>query len=423
MLRFPLKILPVFICIAAFSATESSAAREHKIRVLIYEAKNIYFKSDKEKKFLVKGIGNGWVSKRSIRFKIENGLLKYSIKGYPSKWAKIKSNRELIIRSRDPRGIWLGKRRYAGEIRVLNNGNSLLVINHLSLDKYLKSVVGGEMPKDWPMEALKAQAVAARTYALNQLKGKGNYDLDSNISSQVYLGMESETSRTQKAVSYTNNLVLIYNGRLIDAVFHSSSGGKTEDSQSVWGRYNPYLVSVIDYDQKSPNYAWIKKISNKSLERKFPTIGGVNSIRIIEKTDTDRIKKVKIYGPKGNLFLSGKELRNILELKSTLVSFEFVQKPLPKISGKNIFENSSYNLNSINYKQKVANKKTFTIDDLNKLPPLPENDFLLVKGSGSGHGVGMSQWGAKGLAEKGAGFRKILTHFYKGATVSKFYNN
>ncbi len=419
MLNVPFRVLSIFVCIVALSTSESFEASEKKLRVLVFESKDISFKADKEKTFLVKGLGPGWVSRRNLKFKLEKGQIKFSMKTEPYKWANLKNKSQIIIRTRDPRGIWLNKRRYSGEMRLINKGNRLLVINHLSLNKYLKSVVGSEMPKDWPMEALKAQAVAARTYALNQMKGNDYYDLDSNVSSQVYLGMESETNRTRRAVAATRNLVLLHNGKLIDAVFHSSSGGKTEDSKFVWGRYNPYLVSVKDYDQNSPHYYWKKKIPSKSLEHIFPRIGGVNAIRILEKTDTNRIKKVKIYGPKGNLFLSGKELRNIFELKSTLISFKIVSKPFHLEGKRNRFFDFIKSTKTINSRRRKVSRDTIEVDQLNELPPLPENDFLLVQGSGSGHGVGMSQWGAKGLAERGATFRKILSHFYKGARITK----
>ena len=210
MLKVSFKILYVFVCIAVLSPNESFGASQQQIRVLIYESNNLSFKGDKEKTFLVKGIGSGWKARGSMQIKIEKGKLKYSKKADASKWANLKNDSKIIVKTRDPRGIWISGRRYGGEFRIVNTGSNLRVINHLSLDKYLKSVVASEMPKSWPMEALKAQAVAARTYALNQIKDNNYYDLDSNISNQVYLGLESETARTRKSVSYTKNLVLVY---------------------------------------------------------------------------------------------------------------------------------------------------------------------------------------------------------------------
>ncbi len=421
MYKAPRKFVFALLFIAFFASNESLAAREKKIRVLVFESNKIYFKADKEKTFLVQGLGSSWRAIRSLKIQSEKGKFKYSINGNNSKWSSLPRTRKLSIKTRDPRGVWLGSRRYSGELKILQAVNSLKVVNHLGLEKYLISVVGSEMPKDWPIEALKAQAIAARTYALNQLKGKDEYDVDSTIASQVYLGLESDTDSTRKAVKTTKSLVLMYKGRLIDAVFHSSSGGRTEDSSFVWGRYNPYLKSVVDHDQQSPNYSWNKKIDIKKLQQLFPETGGVNAVRVIEKTPTNRVKKIKIYGPIGSRILSGKEIRKTLDLKSTLVKFEILSSFINDNYRENTFLESIKENNLLNIIMPVSSEVNFKFDQLDKLPNIPEINYLLVEGSGSGHGVGMSQWGAKGLAEKGASFRRILKHFYRGVSITNYY--
>ena len=189
-------------------------------------------------------------------------------------------NFNLIIKNNDNRGIWYKNRRYAGELRVLLNDEKLNIINHLKLEKYLKSVVGSEMPKEFPLAALQAQAIAARTYALKLLGKNELFDIHSTQASQVYLGLESETAKINRAVRSTSSLALFYENKLIDAVFHSSSGGRTENSGQVWKYQLPYLISVIDYDQNSTKYRWLKNLVSAELDKIFPDLGGLNSIQI-----------------------------------------------------------------------------------------------------------------------------------------------
>ncbi len=144
-------------------------------------------------------------------------------------------------------------------MRVALNDKKLNIINYLKLEKYLKSVVGSEMPKEFPLAALQAQAIAARTYALKLLGKNKFFDIHATEASQVYLGLEAETAKINRAVRSTSSLALFYENKLIEAVFHSSSGGRTENSGQVWKYQLPYLRSVVDYDQNSTKYRWSKK--------------------------------------------------------------------------------------------------------------------------------------------------------------------
>ncbi len=401
-----------------FARGESFAASEPIIRVLVAQGKEINFRADKSRPLIVRGINSNGKSIKSFKVNIVNGQLKYSTNKDFSKWRYLPQNRQIRITTRDSRGVWLGQRRFGGELRLLERDNIIYVINYLKIEKYLKSVVGSEMPKDWPLEALKAQAVAARTYALHQLKKRSDYDVDSSVSSQVYLGVEAETNRTVQSVNSTRSLVMLHNGRLIDAVFHSSSGGQTESSHEVWGKTRPYLISVRDYDQMSPSYKWEKKIEQKKLSKIFKTLGGFNTIRIIQKTNTDRISRVKVYGPKGVKIISGKELRRLLDLKSTLVGFQLMPHHINRKLSKNIAYSYEEDVNSADKKFLLESSLENILID--QLPQIKDNNFLLVKGSGSGHGVGLSQWGAKNMADRGASFRKILRHFYRGVKITAF---
>jgi len=237
------------------------------------------------------------------------------------------------------------------------------------------------------LEALKAQAIASRTYALRQ-KGNQLYDIDSTQKNQVYNGLESRTYKTTRAVRSTRSLVLTYKNKLINALFHSSSGGITENSEDVWKNQYPYLSSVKDFDRNNPKLRWQKKFSNEDLQKLFPSIGGIKKIEILNISNTGRVKNVKLFGSYGSDQMSGVEIRKRMNLKSTFIRFKFIED-------KN------------------------NISD-NEMPNLSMDENLIVIGRGSGHGVGMSQWGARYMADKGEKAKAILRHFYKGVEIKPF---
>ena len=288
--------------------------------------------------------------------------------------------------------FWLQQRRYRGALLVQLKDGRLQAINRLGVESYLPSVVGAEMPHQWPAEALRVQSVAARTYALRQLRPQADYDLDSTQRSQVYLGLESETLSTRDAVASTRAQVLTHGQRLIEAVFHSSSGGQTENSGEIWRHQLPYLKSVPDFDQISPVYRWSKPLAAEQLAEAFSETGGVEQIEVLTRTSTGRLKRVLVRGPQGEIELPARELRRRLQLKSTFVRFDppdLDSDPLALLE-----------------------------DWLN--PSSEPQPQLIAKGRGFGHGVGMSQWGAYGLSLQGKGYAAILRHYYPGAKLG-FY--
>ncbi len=371
------------------------------MRVLIGNVNTARFRPDSVENIFVQGISSNHRRIKALNLVYKNNKVKYSVNNLNT-WFELPNNFNLIIRNGDKRGIWFKNRRYAGELRVSLNDKKLNIINYLKLEKYLKSVVGSEMPKEFPLAALQAQAIAARTYALKLLDTNKLFDLHSTQASQVYLGLESETAKVNRAVRSTKSLALFYNNQLIDAVFHSSSGGRTENSGKVWKYQLPYLKSVIDYDQNSTKYRWKYKFTSLELEKFFPDLGGVNSIQIIEKSNTGRVLKIRLHGTNGNKVISGKNLRKKLQLLSTKFEVDLKFNPINQD-------------NKLNLDNKI-------VDDFSPqpLPPIPVNYFLLVEGYGAGHGVGMSQWGAKSMAERGSSFSKILKHYYTGVQIKTY---
>jgi stage II sporulation protein D len=168
---------------------------------------------------------------------------------------------QIILRPKENGLIYVGDRRtalggcwYRGEVRLASGSDGFTVINILNLEDYVASVIGKEMYPTWPQEALKAQAVAARSYAIYQQQHPKykQFDVLSTTTSQVYAGLDGEANTTQMATQATAGQVLTYQGKVIESVFHAASGGHTENSEDVWLRVVPYLRGVPDFDQSAP---------------------------------------------------------------------------------------------------------------------------------------------------------------------------
>jgi len=174
----------------------------------------------------------------------------------------------------------VGGKAYRGALRVVRAGKKLQLVNVVSLETYLLGVVPGEMPKDWPLEALKAQAVAARTYAIANLVKDRAFDLYSDARSQVYYGANAESPDTTRAVTETRGQVLSYGGAPAETFYFSSSGGKTLSALDVFGEDLPYLVSVDDpWDETSPNHRWETRVlGGQQLARRLGLQGAVTDV-------------------------------------------------------------------------------------------------------------------------------------------------
>lgn len=280
---------------------------------------------------------------------------------------------ELWVEPKDDGYVWIGDKWYRGKTQIRVSNGNILAINHVDIEEYLYSVVGAEAIPSWPQEALKAQAVAARTYALKKRaeNARNLYDLDTTTATQVYKGLNSEYSTTHEAVNATANQVMTYNGDVILAVFHASSGGHTENVEDVWTRPLPYLRGVQDYDQSAPVYQWSKNISASRLGQLIGGVGTVRQITPQRQTPQGRMVSVRVVGDRGSKNISGEQLRNLLDLRSTLISA--------------------------------------TVQDGN----------VYIYGKGFGHGVGLSQWGANGLAQQGINYQQILGHYYQNASLNQ----
>lgn len=282
--------------------------------------------------------------------------------------------------------VFIGDRWYRGRTLVVPTSKGLTAVNYVDLEKYLYSVLGGEMVSTWPLEALKAQAVAARSYALYQRENTANgiFDVGDTTAWQVYRGIADETASTQAAVNATLGQVLIHQGRIIEAVFHSASGGHTENVEHVWSRPLPYLKGVPDYDQGTPVYEWNKRITRSDLSALITGVGNIISMEAEKTTPQGRVISMRVVGDAGTRSIKGEALRSLLDLKST--KFKVTPEYDPTTT-----------------KQKAQ----------------PAPIAFQIKGNGFGHGLGLSQWGAYNLARQQADYRQIVMHYYKNTILAK----
>lgn len=258
------------------------------------------------------------------------------------------------------------------QIRVQHQGQILT----LDLETYVSSVLAGEVPSSWPQAALQAQAVAARTFAILRMKERKNqaFHVQSSVMDQVYKNHKNQ-SFTDAARS-TAGQVLFYEDRLAETSFHSTCGGKTSDSHSIWGRPYQHLQGVTcNYCKNSNTYEWSEVIGLEEIESKLKQ--KVSDIKIISRSADGRVQSLELIGGKNPVRMSGHEMRMAIgpmRIKSTLLS-----------------------------KIKVSGKK------------------LYIAGRGFGHGVGMCQHGANGMAQAGKSYQEILQFYYPGTTLRALY--
>src|SRR5438132_6871106 len=290
----------------------------------------------------------------------------------------LRSNR-LEVRGRDGEltinGLTVG-----GRVIVKRQNGKLLGINEVPLEDYVKGVVPSEMSAAWHPEALKVQAIATRTYALYKMRQNARKDFDvlASIKDQVYLYRgRASAGAAARAVDDTRDLVLAYRDEPILAVFSSTAAGQTEDAWNVWAVDMPYLKGVeCPFDLNSPWYQWRTDIALPMLEQRlrdegFP-VGIIASLAPATYTKAGRVIQVRILHSGGELYVKGDDLRRVL--------------------GYTVLPSTQFNFDIVGMQVQFA-------------------------GRGNGHGVGLCQWGAKELAERGYSAETILRYYYPGADI------
>ncbi len=347
------------------------------------------------------------------------------------------TGKTIFFTSTDPIGIIsVDNKRYRGTLEIgWFEKEKIQVVNELSLEEYLYGVIPKEVPPSWHKEVLKAQAVAARTYAVanlakNQVFG---FDVSASSSDQIYGGYDVEDPRTNEAVDETKGEVMLYKGQPIVAFYHSDSGGRTEACKDVFGSNLFYLQSIQDmFDTNSPHSRWELSLSMADINNLAKSLvrytGEIHEISIIEKSPTGRVKRLLLKGDRGEKIIEGSQIRDILQLKSNFFDiFEGTSVPVVSISGEAIKQHMQLKNKAIITGTGLANlsNEDIFIKSIKTLKairsPILDNTYIIT-GRGYGHGVGMSQWGAKAMAEKGCDYMDILQHYYKDVTVKMIYN-
>lgn len=275
----------------------------------------------------------------------------------------------------------LGEKRIRGYVSVRNINGRLLVLNHVDIEQYLRSVVPSESYASWPMETLKAQATAARTYAYYQkLHRSGqDYDLVDHEGDQMYGGVDKETTRTDRAVNDTAGQLLVYGGKPILSQYTANSGGFTADAGAIFDAPKPYLVAHVDpASRKGKMASWLRRFSASQIEASLMKIGvktpGLTAIEPAVTGPSGRIVKIRIRHAQGE---------SVLRTRTTLASSHVLK--LPEV--------------------------LMRVDR--------EGDVFVFRGNGHGHGVGYSQWGAAELGKNGLSQRDILAFYYPNTTLER----
>jgi len=327
---------------------------------------------------------------KKLTIKNESGII--YVYDEKNKIAEFNSGKLIIKDNVLPPNI--NNKKYRGDFEIIfnpKNINTFHIINNVLLEEYLRGVVPSESPSSWPEESLKAQSLAARTYAIanwNKRKDDG-FDLADTVADQVYNGISSESPLTDKAIKETSGQVITFNGKLINALFFSCSGGYTDSALEVWNVDLPYIKPVPDFDYKAPKFRWEKIYSNSDIKNALikldVNIGNILEIQPIEFTSQNRVKKIKFIGTNGEQIVDSNKFRMALGLNSTFWKVEPSQT-------------KKFNIFAKNY------PKSFKFS-----------------GGGWGHALGMSQWGARQMAEDGKSYQDIIKHYYSGIDIVNLY--
>ena len=325
---------------------------------------------------------------------------------------------------------------YRGYIRLLLTDKGINVINVVKLEEYLYGVLPLEMSTGWPVEALKAQAVCARTYAAKDIGRFEQYgfDVTDTTLSQVYGGIKVEKSDCTQAVDETRGMIATYNGKIAETYYFATSNGTTLDVKDVWGGTNyPYLVPVDDSLQSNvikDNGKWSVKFTKSELtdifKNKGVEIGEVIDVTADEYNEQGAVMKLTIKGADGSKTYTKGKTRDILALRSQTYSISKLtsggtEKELSVLTADGKTKSRlGFSVTSANGIQTIANKVNVLSSDKIELYENTDGEFegIEINGTGYGHGIGMSQNGAKALALDGYTFDNIIKHYYTGIELT-----
>ncbi|MBI5739925.1 MAG: SpoIID/LytB domain-containing protein [Nitrospirae bacterium] len=276
--------------------------------------------------------------------------------------------------------VFFNGQSWSGSFEIMKDENGLYVINNLPFEKYIEGVVASEVGKDWEKEALKAQAVISRTYAVftKNLNGEKNFHLTSSVLHQAYNG-ENTDPLIAEAVDSTKGEILTYEGRPAKTLYHSTCEGSTELPEEVWAESFPYLRSVECYGKNTPYESWQRRFTFDEINKSLG-VEGFSDMSIASYSSTGRARTLKII-------FSGADGTGPSEMEIRAVELRRM----------------------LGYRELPSTHFTLTRTDTD----------IIFDGKGYGHGVGLSQWGALEMAREGKNYRDILAHYYPGTVINK----
>jgi stage II sporulation protein D len=332
--------------------------------------------------------------------------------------------------------LMVNGRAYRGTFELSpDDEGDLIIVNTVSTHDYLASVVGSEEPSSWEAEALASQAIAARTYLYTHLGRHKSYDLEGDTRDQEYDGTINEDARTLKAVERTAGVIATYRGLPIEALYSANAGGVTEDSENVFANALPYLRSVpspADEIAKGSSwgrtsYEWTKELSATQLrdvlQRRGLNVGLPTAIQLTTVSPTGRVIGAAVVGTAGRETIGKDRSRYYFGLMSSL----FTVTVLPTGASERVEASNQSRIGALELLgARVAQISFDVVRDGNGnelglrttgyVYELPAT--FVFNGRGFGHGVGMSQWGAQGMALKGFSYQQILAHYYVGTSLT-----
>lgn len=294
-------------------------------------------------------------------------------------------------------------KKFRGVLKIFERNSEVKVVNQISLEDYVKGVMTREMPVGngtENYEALKAFSICVRTYALNKLiEKKDLFDIYPDTRDQVYGGAEGETDYTNRIVDETKNQILTYDDKPAKVFYHSTCGGFTEDVKNVFGNQSiPYLISVEDgadhYCKISPRYEWVENYSQETF---------------IDRLFKSNYLDNKNYSLVGVEILSRFESGRVNELKINLLDENNNEKII------SLFGNSMRSVIRTSDNKSILRSNYFNVS-------LDDNNNVIIDGKGSGHGVGMCQWGAIGQSKQNTNYINILNHYFPGTKIQNLYD-
>lgn len=325
---------------------------------------------------------------------------------------------------------------YNGSIILKKNSDGLLtVINRVGLEDYIASVISSEMSSSFNIEALKAQAVCARSYAIKNKGKHKNYgfDLCAGTDCQAYGGTSTVSASTALAAKETAGCVITYNGNIIDAVYSATSGGYTEDVENVWGSEIPYLKAVEDtYESKNAyGSTWTRELTvdeaTEIMNKKGYNLGTVTDITVVSKTQYGTVTELKVTGTNGEKVFTKEGCRLAFGNTTLSQAFTVTSKSEENDTSRKLYSYDGENVSESPYTLSSGGKKKITLDNVFLLGDTKINyektskgkiSSFVFNGRGFGHLVGMSQNGANGMAAAGFSYEDILKHYYKGIELN-----